>query len=356
MDYQQYSIQSLIRNAYTLGNQAIKYLTPSFDTCSPTSPSTPIMSTTTSTTSYQIQQQQTTRRLYTYDKEMMINGQQQQQQVLDGNVGGSWRSSVDHCPAIDGQHQQQQMSMCANDSQQYMSAAGSSSYQPYPSPPSSAFVTPSYDDPTDTDHLASQPLDTQDFAAIPLFNVDVDNIQEDSFSMSAGSLDDIDMYFHQDNQFIVIPSDIDFYVHRVMSWLSTYDNAHFVQSDQHDTMEQIKIALSTAKNILESYETPMTFFPLVVYYADKFVKRCGINHNQFFNLLFISAVICVKFWGESIRVDYSYLAKCFSCSKKDLCLVERLFLRGINYELYTLMPTVKEFLDDIEKERMALSR
>ncbi|EGC37363.1 hypothetical protein DICPUDRAFT_150062 [Dictyostelium purpureum] len=57
------------------------------------------------------------------------------------------------------------------------------------------------------------------------------------------------------------------------------------------------------------------------------------------------------FWGETICVDHRILGRYFGLSNKDLCYMERLFLNGINFELYTNKNQIIEFLNSIEKEK-----
>eukprot|EP01133_Synstelium_polycarpum_P008471 gene8471-9963_t len=150
---------------------------------------------------------------------------------------------------------------------------------------------------------------------------------------------------------VVIPTDINFYVYRVLSWLVSFDGVYIIDNYNHETYELIKYSLECAKNVLSAHEIPMSVFPLVIYYADKFVQKCGINHKQIFNLLLISSIISVKFYGETVRCDYQTLGKYFNFTGKDLCYMERLFLNGIGYELYVHNNLIKEFLEAIDKEK-----
>ncbi|EFA83582.1 hypothetical protein PPL_02648 [Heterostelium album PN500] len=182
-------------------------------------------------------------------------------------------------------------------------------------------------------------------------STNTNNINSFQDTISTIPIYNIDTNCSSADQMIVIPTDINFYVYKVLSWLINYDSNYIINYYNLQSMELIKYSLECAKNVLVAHETPMSFFPLVLYYADKFVNRCGINHKQIFNLLLISSVMCVKFWGETVRVDYQVLGKFFNFTGKDFCYMEKLFLNGINFELYVHNNLIKEFLEQLEKEK-----
>lgn len=144
--------------------------------------------------------------------------------------------------------------------------------------------------------------------------------------------------------------EMNFYLFKVIGWLIAHDPIYVTNNDFSEIKEHIQYSLQCAKNMLEAHEIPILFFPIIIFYADKFVKRCGINSKQVFNLLLSASILCVKYHGESVLVDYKIIGKHFHYSPSDLCLMERLFLKGVDYELYVNSPTIYEFLDNIDQE------
>ncbi len=101
-------------------------------------------------------------------------------------------------------------------------------------------------------------------------------------------------------------------------------------------------------------------FPMLIY-ADKYVSKYGINHCQLFNLLLtryedfppihsvnyvyrvyihithlfnlISMIVTVKFWDDTSRISNAAIAKTFNYKLKDVNLMEKWFLSGLEYKL-----------------------
>ncbi|EGG22031.1 hypothetical protein DFA_01920 [Cavenderia fasciculata] len=149
------------------------------------------------------------------------------------------------------------------------------------------------------------------------------------------------------NNVIIVPSDLTFYVYKILSWLWEHDPNYLTEQYSDHTIQYLKSTLSSIKSVLDAHEISFSIFPIVLLYANHFVHKCGINHKQLFNLLLTSSIVCVKNYGETVRVDYKVLGKFFNYTPKQLCEMERLFLRGINYELYLKNNEIKEFLDQI---------
>ncbi|KAM9954633.1 hypothetical protein ACTFIW_003233 [Dictyostelium discoideum] len=171
--------------------------------------------------------------------------------------------------------------------------------------------------------------------------------------------DNIKNNFIDDNKLITLINNnqeiiqANHYVYRALSWLLKHDSYYVMNNDNYEIHQLIFHSISCVKNILELHEIPSTFLPIVIMYADNFVKRCGINNKQLLNLLISSSIVCVKFYGESVAVDHKVLGGYFNLTSKDLCYMERLFLNGINFQLYSNNSQVLEFLDSIEKEKQS---
>ena len=73
----------------------------------------------------------------------------------------------------------------------------------------------------------------------------------------------------------------------VCSWLAKEDRDFCRQHAMQDIASSIKEILSALQLILEQTRNHSSLLLCVVYYADQFVCRYGIHHNQIFNILLV---------------------------------------------------------------------
>jgi len=139
-------------------------------------------------------------------------------------------------------------------------------------------------------------------------------------------------------------SERDLLVLKMSQWLIEHDrlyyNSHVIE-DIHDAIAEI---LDIITNLVGMLKSSSQMLAVIMLYADKFVKRSGIKHNQLFNLLLTSTVVTVKFWNEAVVVSNKNIAQVFEFSLEDVNLMERRFLAGIEYALCLDETDVKNFL------------
>jgi len=145
-------------------------------------------------------------------------------------------------------------------------------------------------------------------------------------------------------------TECDVLVHKMAQWLKEYDGLYYESHLIEDIHEAIEEILSVIMNLLGMLRTSSSMLMVIMVYADMFVKRSGIRHNQLFNLMLTSSVVTVKFWNESVVVSNKNIARLFHFALSDVNLMERRFLSGINYNLCIFEDYVKTFITSIHKE------
>jgi len=139
-------------------------------------------------------------------------------------------------------------------------------------------------------------------------------------------------------------SERDLLINKMSQWLIEHDRVYYnshVVTDIHDAIAEI---LDIITNLVGMLKSSSQMLAVIMLYADRFVKRSGIKHNQLFNLLLTSTVITVKFWNESVVVSNKNIAQVFEFSLEDVNLMERRFLAGVEYALVLSEEDVKTFL------------
>lgn len=139
-------------------------------------------------------------------------------------------------------------------------------------------------------------------------------------------------------------------ISKMAQWLQENDRAYYGSHLVQDIHSAIGDILDIIVNLVGMLKTPTSMIAAIILYADRFVKRSGIKHNQLFNLLLTSSVVTVKFWNESVVVSNKNMAQLFEFSLADLNLMEHRFLLGVDYVLCLSENDVKVFLQNIEKE------
>jgi len=145
----------------------------------------------------------------------------------------------------------------------------------------------------------------------------------------------------------------DLLVHKMCQWLVEHDRLYYnshVVADIHDAIAEI---LDIITNLVGMLKSSSHMLAVIILYADRFVKRSGIKHNQLFNLLLTSTVVTVKFWNEAVVVSNRNIAQVFEFTLEDVNLMERRFLAGIEYALCLSEDDVKSFLNTIILDFMA---
>ncbi|EFA81236.1 hypothetical protein PPL_06075 [Heterostelium album PN500] len=135
---------------------------------------------------------------------------------------------------------------------------------------------------------------------------------------------------------------------RVYQWLSDHDPNYTNNLLYDKILEAIDEIFDIILSLLEMMKAPPSLLSSVVYYANKFVSRTGIKHNQLFNLLLTSTIVTLKFWSESTPINNRILADIFEFPVQDINLMERRFLTGIDYHLIITEEQIEIFLSKID--------
>ncbi|KAF2068935.1 hypothetical protein CYY_009748 [Polysphondylium violaceum] len=134
---------------------------------------------------------------------------------------------------------------------------------------------------------------------------------------------------------------------RVYQWLSDNDPAYTNNLSLDEILEAIDEIFDIILSILEMMKSPGDLLTPIVYYANAFVNRAGIKHNQLFNLLLTSTIVTLKFWSESAPTNNKMMADIFEFPVNDINLMERRFLCGIDYNLQLNQTQIDNFLSKI---------
>jgi hypothetical protein len=134
-----------------------------------------------------------------------------------------------------------------------------------------------------------------------------------------------------------------------ISWIEENDreylNVHPL-SEIEDTLNQL---FGILLDLFEIYKFPRHMFIPVILYANRFVSKYGIKHNQLFNLLLTSSLVAMKFWDDTTPVTNSRVADAFRYSIQEVRIMEMRFLKGLDYSLSLTTDEVKMFIFEAAK-------
>jgi len=129
----------------------------------------------------------------------------------------------------------------------------------------------------------------------------------------------------------------------VKSWIQANDPTFFLSHNRDDIDATLNVLFTEVQVLYDSFDYPRAMFPVAVMYADRFVSRFGIKHNQVFNLLLIASVVTTKFWFDACRVTNRRAAEVFLYPLSEINLMEVRFLRGIDYSLSLTTAELNDF-------------
>ncbi|GAM17180.1 hypothetical protein SAMD00019534_003550 [Acytostelium subglobosum LB1] len=132
--------------------------------------------------------------------------------------------------------------------------------------------------------------------------------------------------------------------YKVYGWLIQHDPAYESTAFKREVLVAIDEIFDIVMAILDMMKCSSNLLVPIIIYADKFVHRSGIKHNQLFNLLLTSTVVTLKFWSESTQVNNAIIAEIFNFSLKDINLMERRFLSGVEYNLFLTSDDVNAYV------------
>ncbi|KAN0049872.1 hypothetical protein ACTA71_002970 [Dictyostelium dimigraforme] len=135
----------------------------------------------------------------------------------------------------------------------------------------------------------------------------------------------------------------------VYQWLTENDPVYTHTLVLEDVLDAVYEIFDIIISILEMLKSNSSLLAPIVYYSNSFVKRAGIKHNQLFNLLLTSTIVTLKFWSESVQIRNILLADIFEFPVKDINIMEKRFLSGIDYNLNISQDEISEFLARFDK-------
>lgn len=132
--------------------------------------------------------------------------------------------------------------------------------------------------------------------------------------------------------------------HVAVRWVQDFDLTFFKQHPRGEIESTIEQLFGIIAKVFEMYGFPPYYLAISVFYAEKFVRRYGVKHNQIFNLLITSALTTIKFWEDSTSVSNHQLARTFGYSTEDVNTMESRFLKGLDFTLYLTFERIHQFM------------
>jgi len=140
-----------------------------------------------------------------------------------------------------------------------------------------------------------------------------------------------------------------------ISWIEENDREYLTShplSEIEDTLNQLFVILL---DLFEIYKFPRHMFIPVILYANRFVSKYGIKHNQLFNLLLTSSLVAMKFWDDTTPITNTRIADAFRYSTNEVRIMEMRFLKGLDYSLSLTTDEVKMFIFEAAKVELRSS-
>eukprot|EP01110_Echinostelium_bisporum_P007671 TRINITY_DN28754_c0_g1_i1.p1 TRINITY_DN28754_c0_g1~~TRINITY_DN28754_c0_g1_i1.p1 ORF type:complete len:160 (-),score=41.95 TRINITY_DN28754_c0_g1_i1:33-512(-) len=135
------------------------------------------------------------------------------------------------------------------------------------------------------------------------------------------------------------------------SWIIQHDKEYFTQKNRKEVTDAIEYLFKIIYHVLLNLEccSPADIFVPMLIYADKYVQRYGINHCQLFNLLLTSMIVTMKFWDDTSSITNAAIAKTFNYRLKDVNLMEKWFLSGLEYDFALTDADIDLFIVNSDK-------
>jgi hypothetical protein len=87
--------------------------------------------------------------------------------------------------------------------------------------------------------------------------------------------------------------------HVAVRWVQDFDINFFKQHPRGEIESTVEQLFGIIAKVFEMYGFPPYYLAVSVFYAEKFVRRYGVKHNQIFNLLITRYFfIIVDYLGE----------------------------------------------------------
>jgi len=120
------------------------------------------------------------------------------------------------------------------------------------------------------------------------------------------------------------------------SWLVEHDPQciHHLGKDLHAILQNLVEVLLEMLDQLCVSQKPHDLLLVLFLYANKFVKKAGVQHNQLSNVLITSMIVSLKLWDDEAGVWNNDIASAYGRNLDDMNAMERLFLQYLEYNLY----------------------
>jgi len=141
-----------------------------------------------------------------------------------------------------------------------------------------------------------------------------------------------------------------------VSWIEDNDREYVAThpiATLEDTLNQL---FGILLDLFELYKFPRHMFIPVVQYADRFVRKYGIKHNQLFNLLLTSTLVAMKFWDDTTPITNKRVADAFRYTPAEVRIMEQRFLKGLDYSLSLTSDEIKFFIFEAAKIELRCTR
>jgi len=141
-----------------------------------------------------------------------------------------------------------------------------------------------------------------------------------------------------------------------ISWIEENDREYLLthpSSEVEDTLNQL---FGILLELFDLYRFPRHMFIPVVLYANRFVTKYGIKHNQLFNLLLTSSLVAMKFWDDTTPITNTRIADAFRYSPSEVRIMEVRFLKGLNYSFSLTTDEVRMFIFEAAKVNLKTKR
>jgi len=141
-----------------------------------------------------------------------------------------------------------------------------------------------------------------------------------------------------------------------VSWIEDNDREYFSTHPISTLEETLNQLFSILLELFDMYKFPRHMFVPVVLYADRFVGKYGIKHNQLFNLLLTSTLIAMKFWDDTTPITNKRVADAFRYTTSEVRIMEQRFLKGLDYSLSLTADELKFFIFEAAKIELRCAR
>jgi hypothetical protein len=141
-----------------------------------------------------------------------------------------------------------------------------------------------------------------------------------------------------------------------IKWIEENDRDYLTTHPLPEVEETLNQLFVILLEMCDIYRFPRHMFIPVILYANRFVSKYGIKHNQLFNLLLTSTLVAMKFWDDTTPITNARVADAFRYSVNEVRIMEMRFLKGLDYSLSLCTDEVKMFIFEAAKVELKTRR